>query len=249
MKNKDSIIKQQYEAWAPTYDEDKIEVIRNDTGIELGEFVSLILNSCYLRNNHSVLDVGIGTGLISISIAKKLSGKCKILGIDITDVMLKKAKANIENESLGEVISLKKAPAENIPVKGNSYDLIVCVFTIRHTKIKSALNEFIRVLKPKGRICLVDLYAPEKWKSLPAKMIMPVFKLFLMCKKKMSAERESTLLTLGEWKNLITKMGGINIQIINFPNINEPNWKPGKMIITWIKGLVNIECLNKVLKG
>jgi ubiquinone/menaquinone biosynthesis C-methylase UbiE len=232
MKNKKKIIKGQYRAWASTYDKEKVGIIKSDTGIELGEFVDLILDNCHLQSGQNILDVGIGTGLISIAIAKRLSGKCKILGIDITDVMLKKAKANIENESLRDIISLKEASAENIPVKDNLYDLIVCVFTIRHTDIKSALNEFIRVLKPKGRICIVDLYAPEKWKSLPAKMIMLLFKLFLMCKKKMSAERESKLFTLKEWKNLIAEVGGKNIQMLNFPNISEPNWKPGKMIIT-----------------
>jgi ubiquinone/menaquinone biosynthesis C-methylase UbiE len=232
MKNKKKIIKGQYRAWASAYDREKVEIIKSDTGMELGGFVDLILDNCNLQGGQNILDVGVGTGLISIAIAKRLSGKCKILGIDITDVMLKKAKAGIENESLGDVISLKDAPAENIPVKDDLYDLIVCIFTIRHTDIKNALNEFIRVLKPKGRICIVDLYAPEKWKSIPAKMIMPLFKLFLMRKKKMSAERESKLFTLKEWKNLIAEMGGKNIKILNFPNISEPNWKPGKMIIT-----------------
>jgi ubiquinone/menaquinone biosynthesis C-methylase UbiE len=235
MRNKEKTVKEQYEAWALTYDKDKVSIIKNDTGIELGELVNFILDSCHLQGGQNILDVGIGTGLISMAIAKRLSGKCKILGIDITDVMLKKAEVNIENESLGGVICLKKASAENIPANDNLYDLIVCVFTIRHTNIKNALNEFIRVLKPKGRVVIVDLYAPEKWKSLPAKIIMPLFKLFFMRKKKMGAEKESKLFTLEEWKTLITEMGGINIQILNFPNINESNWKPGKMIISWNK--------------
>jgi ubiquinone/menaquinone biosynthesis C-methylase UbiE len=235
MKNKKKIVKRQYEAWASNYDKEKVGIIKGDTGIELEEFVNLILDNCHLQNGQNILDIGIGTGLISIAIAKRLSGKCKILGIDITDIMLEKAGYNIESESLEDVIYLKEASAENIPVKDNLYDLIVCVFTIRHTNIKSALDEFIRVLKQKGRICIVDLYAPEKWRSLPAKIIMPLFKLFFMRKKKTSAERESKLFTLEEWKNLVAEMGGVNIQILNFPNVNEPNWKPGKMIITWNK--------------
>jgi len=235
MRNKEKMVKEQYEAWALTYDKDKVEIIKSDTGIELGEFVNLILDNCNLRNGMSILDVGIGSGLISMSIAKRLLGKCKILGIDITDVMLKKAKANIKNESLGDVISLKKASAENIPANNNSYNLIVCVFTIRHTEIKNTLSEFMRVLKLKGRVVIVDLYAPEKWRSLPAKIIMPLFKLFFMRKKKMGAEKESKLLTLEEWKTLVKEIGGKNIQIDKFSNIGEPEWKPGKMIISWNK--------------
>ncbi len=235
MKNKDKIIKEQYEAWATTYDKDKVEIIRSDTGIELGEFVNFILDNCHLQDGQSVLDVGIGTGLISMSIARRLSGECKILGIDITDVMLKKAKANIKKESLGDVISLRKASAESIPANNNFYDLIVCIFTIRHTNIKNALSEFMRVLKPTGRVVIVDLYAPEKWRTLPAKIIMPVFKLFFIRKKKMRAEKESKIFTLEEWKTLVKEIGGKNIQIEKFPNICEPEWKPGKMIISWTK--------------
>ncbi len=240
MENKEKIIKRQYEAWASTYDKDKVEIIKSDTGIELVEFIDLILNNCDLQCGQNILDVGIGTGLISIAIAKRLSGKCRILGIDITDVMLKKAKSNIENESLRDIIYLKKASAENIPAYNNLYDLIVCVFTIRHTNIKNALNEFIRVLKPTGRICIVDLYAPDRWRLLLARVITPLFKLFLMRKKKMRAEKESKLFTLEEWKTLIMGIRGKNIRIQNFPNISEPNWKPGKIIISWNKSRINI---------
>lgn len=235
MKNKEKVVKEQYEAWASTYDKDKAEIIREDTGIELGEFVNHILDNCHLEDGQNILDVGTGTGLIAMSIAKRLSGNCKILGIDITDVMLEKAKTNIKKESLENVISLRKASAENIPTNNDIYDLIVCVFTIRHTDIKSALSEFMRVLKSRGKVVIVDLYAPEKWRSLPAKIIMPIFRLFFMRKKEMKAEKESKLFTLEEWKTLAIEIGGKDIQIQKFPNMSEPEWKPGKMIISWAK--------------
>jgi len=234
MNNKD-VIKEQYEAWASTYDLDKVEIIRKDTGIELEEFVNHILDNCQLKKGQEILDVGVGTGLISVSISKSLSGNCKILGIDITDAMLAKAKNNIKMESLGHVISLKKASAENLPVENSFFDLVVCVFTIRHTHIERALREFMRVLKPKGRVVIVDLYAPERWGSLSARIVMPIFKLLFMRKKEMSAEKRSKLLTLEEWKTQAMEIGGKEVKIENFPHIDEPEWKPGKMIISWIK--------------
>lgn len=148
MKDKEDVIKEQYETWASTYDRDKVEIIRKDTGIELEEFVDHILDNCQLKKGPEILDVGIGTGLISVSISKRLTGDCKILGIDITDIMLAKAKTSIKAESLDHIISLKKASAENVPVKNNLYDLAVCVFTIQHTNVERTLNEFMRVLKP-----------------------------------------------------------------------------------------------------
>ncbi len=234
MNNKD-VVKKQYEAWASTYDLDKVEIIKKDTGIELEEFVNRILENCQLKKGQEILDVGVGTGLISMSISKRLAGNCKILGIDITDAMLTKAKNNIKRESLGDIISLKKASAENLPVENTSYDLVVCVFTIRHTYIERTLREFMRVLKPKGRVVIVDIYAPERWRSLSARIVMPIFKLLFMRKKEMSAEKRSELLTLAEWKTQAMEIGGTEVKIENFPHVDEPEWKPGKMIISWIK--------------
>jgi len=234
MNNKEDIT-EQYEAWASTYDLDKVEIIRKDTGIELEEFVNLILDSCQLKKGQEILDVGIGTGLISVSISKRLSGNCKILGIDITDAMLAKAKNNIKTESLGQVISLKKASAEKLPVENSFFDLVVCVFAVRHTRVEVALREFMRVLKPKGRVVVVDLYAPERWRSLSAKIVMPIFKLLFMRKKEMKAEKQYKLLTLEEWKTQAIKIGGKEVNIKNFLHIDEPKWKPGKIIIFWIK--------------
>ena len=105
MNDKEDVIKERYEAWASTYDRDKVEIIRKDTGIELEEFVDHILDNCQLKKGQKILDVSIGTGLISVSISKRLSGNCKILGIDITDAMLAKAKNNIKMESRAHFLS------------------------------------------------------------------------------------------------------------------------------------------------
>ena len=116
-----------------------------------------------------------------------------------------------------------KAWAEIIPAKDNFYDLIVCIFTIRHTNVKCAVREFIRILKSGGRIVIVDLYAPENWRPFQAKIFLPIIKLFFIFNKKRKAEKKSQLLTLNEWKDLVIKMEGENIKINEFPNISEPN--------------------------
>jgi len=54
-------------------------------------------------------------------------------------------------------------------------------------------------------------------------------------KKEMKAEKRSKLLTLEEWKTQAMEIGGKEVKIKNFPHIDEPEWKPGKMIISWIK--------------
>jgi ubiquinone/menaquinone biosynthesis C-methylase UbiE len=235
--NTTSDVIRQYESWAYGYDDDKVEIIRRDVGIELEEFVDRILDHCQLNAGQKVLDVGTGTGLIAVSIAKRLSGDCEVLGIDVSDAMLEKAKIRIEAEKVKKSVVVKKASALDIPTGNGVYDLVVCVFAIRHIDIRRALKEFARVLKPGGRTVVVDLYAPQKWRSLPARIFLPLFRVFfLFAGKNVKAERRSTLLTVGEWKALIEEMQGLAIEVEEFPNIDEPDWKQGKVIVACNRG-------------
>ena len=235
--NTTSDVTQQYESWANGYDDDKVEIIRRDVGIELEEFADRILDHCQLHAGQKVLDVGTGTGLIAVSVAKRLSGDCEILGIDITDAMLEKARIRIKEEKVERSVVVKRASALDIPSDNATYDLVVCVFTIRHIDIKEALEEFERVLKPWGRTVIVDLYAPKKWRSVPARIFLPLFRVFfLFAGRNVRAERRSTLLTVGELKTLIEEMQGREIEVEEFPNKDEPDWKPGKVILAWNKG-------------
>lgn len=72
---------------------------------------------------------------------------------------------------------------------------------------------------------------------MPARVLLPLFKLlFLFTGKNVRAERGSTLLTVSEWKTLIEEMQGQAMQVEEFPNKDEPDWKPGKVILAWNKG-------------
>jgi ubiquinone/menaquinone biosynthesis C-methylase UbiE len=71
----------QYSKWAKTYEKDKIELFKKD-GIDYDEFMNKFLECCELKPNLDILDVGIGTGLTSTFLAKKMNNNCKIKGIE-----------------------------------------------------------------------------------------------------------------------------------------------------------------------
>jgi len=144
--------------------------------------------------------------------------------------MMEKAESNIKNEELQDVILINKASAENVPSEDRVYDLVTCTFAIRHTNIEKALAEFIRVLKPKGRIVIVGIYAPEKWRSVLGKLMAPVFQ-FAFRFRKYKAETKSKVLTINEWRTLLGGLGLTIIGIVEFPSKKDPEWEIGRAII------------------
>jgi len=222
-------VNEQYTSWAATYDRDKVEIF-TQAGYSYEEFMVRFLQFCNLRAGMNILDVGTGTGLTAISIAKALLGNCRILGIEPIDAMIEKAKSNIKNEELEDVILIKKASAEKIPSKDHVYDLVTCTFAIRHTDIGKALAEFIRVLKPKGRIVIADIYAPGKWRSVLGKFMAPVFQ-FAFRFRKYKAETKSKVLTINEWRTLLGGLELTVIDIVEFPGKKDPQWEIGRAII------------------
>ena len=222
-------VNEQYTSWAATYDRDKVEIFAQ-AGYSYGEFMVRFLQFCNLRAGMNTLDVGTGTGLTAISIAKALLGNCRILGIEPIDAMIEKAKSNIKNEELQDVILIKKASSENVPSEDSVYDLVTCTFAIRHTDIRKALVEFVRVLKPKGRIVIADIYAPEKWRSVLGKLMAPVFQ-FAFRFRKYKAETKSKVLTINEWRTLLGGLGLTVIDIVEFPGKKDPQWEIGRAII------------------
>lgn len=96
-----------------------------------------------------VLDVGVGTGLLSLILAEM---GYDVVGIDISERMLNEARRKAEEQ--GVKIDFRVGDAENLPFKDESFDAIVnravlCTLP----KPEEAIREWKRVLKPDGRVC------------------------------------------------------------------------------------------------
>jgi demethylmenaquinone methyltransferase/2-methoxy-6-polyprenyl-1,4-benzoquinol methylase len=102
-----------------------------------------------------VLDIGVGTGLTARQAALLVGPSGKVTGVDPSRGMIDSAKVPAG-------VELLLGSAESIPVGAQSADFLSMGYALRHiADLSAAFTEFLRVLKPGGRICLLEITRPE----------------------------------------------------------------------------------------
>jgi ubiquinone/menaquinone biosynthesis C-methylase UbiE len=105
------------------------------------------------------VDLGSGRGNDVIRMAEDAGSTGFAYGIDISEGMVAKAKANIAKFEI-ENAEILQAELEKLPFENDKVNLIISNCTINHASDKQAVwNEVYRILKPGGRFVVSDIYA------------------------------------------------------------------------------------------
>ncbi len=116
---------------------------------------------CAFHSAHRVLDVAGGTGDLSARISQIVGEKGQVFLADINSDMLAVGRQHLLDKGLYHNIYYVRANAEKLPFVDNYFDRIVIGFGLRNVTDKAAaLASMYRVLKPGGRLCVLEFSTP-----------------------------------------------------------------------------------------
>ncbi len=119
------------------------------------------LRLCGLRPGQQVLDLAGGTGDLAIKQAGKVGESGRVYLADINAAMLQQGRNRILDKGLVSRIVAVQCNAEVLPFADNSLDCITIAFGLRNvTDKQKALASMQRVLKPGGRLCVLEFSRP-----------------------------------------------------------------------------------------
>jgi demethylmenaquinone methyltransferase / 2-methoxy-6-polyprenyl-1,4-benzoquinol methylase len=114
------------------------------------------LRQAGLAAGMSVVDVGTGTGLLAAAAAGIVGDAALVTGVDPSAGMMEHAR-------VPPGLRLLEGSAESLPVGDCTADFLSMGYALRHiSDLTSAFREFRRVLRPGGRLCMLEITLPER---------------------------------------------------------------------------------------
>jgi SAM-dependent methyltransferase len=121
-------------------------------------FREQLVSLARLQPGEDVLDVGCGTGSLALAIRRTVGAAGRVAGIDPSPEMIGRARGKARRAKLQ--IDFAEAPAQELPFEASSFEVVTSTLVLHQlppTDLHAAVAEMIRVLRPGGRLLLVDI--------------------------------------------------------------------------------------------
>ncbi|MGH9011179.1 MAG: class I SAM-dependent methyltransferase [Acidimicrobiia bacterium] len=126
---------------------------------------------------HRVLDVATGTAGVSLQIARRTPGH--IVGLDLTEAMLRRGQANVQRDGAQSRIQLVAGSADQLPFPDEAFDALTFTYLLRYVANPAAtLRELARVVKPGAPVASLEFHVPPQtfwrfWWWLYTRTVLP----------------------------------------------------------------------------
>jgi ubiquinone/menaquinone biosynthesis C-methylase UbiE len=123
----------------------------------------MTVNLAQVKSGDCVLEIGCGTGTLTLAAKRQAGASGKVFGIDVIPGMieLSQRKATQANED----VTFQLGSIDDIPFSENQFNVVMCSFMIFHMSEmvrRKGIAEIYRVLKPQGRLLVLDLALPNQ---------------------------------------------------------------------------------------
>lgn len=138
-------IRQGWEEVAVEYTKDRLGIFERCAG--------RLLELLHPSSDSSILDVGCGSGAVTLQATTWVGSEALVIGSDIAISMLHMGRAKVEDDKTD--VTFCQMDAERLGFTNASFDYVTCAFSLfQFTNMEQALTEMWRVLKPGGRLAL-----------------------------------------------------------------------------------------------
>lgn len=109
----------------------------------------------------TVLDVATGTAGVALQLARRTGAH--VIGIDITEAMLRRGQAAVLHEGSQERIALVGGQAERLPFPDATFDALTFTYLLRYVADPAAtIAELVRVVRPGGTVASLEFHVPPR---------------------------------------------------------------------------------------
>jgi ubiquinone/menaquinone biosynthesis C-methylase UbiE len=155
----DEAMRSAMEKMVPTYDSymNKITLGRERALRDLTVTMSGV------KPGDSVLEIGCGTGSLTLAAKRRAGSSGRVVGIDVIPGMVEYSRNKAAQ--IGEEVTFQTGNINEIPFPADQFDVVMCSFMIFHMSEavrRKGIAEIFRVLKPQGRLLILDMALPAR---------------------------------------------------------------------------------------